>query len=48
MIRKNLHTLWLDGKLRDNDANQMLAMLKVRLREGICRPDELLTLLSEA
>lgn len=46
MIRKNLHTLWLDGKLRDEDAEQMLAMLKIRLREGICRPDELLTLLS--
>ncbi len=48
MIRKNLHTLWLDGKLRESDAGQMLAMLKVRLREGICRPDELLVLLSAA
>ena len=48
MIRKNLHTLWLDGKLREGDAGQMLAMLKVRLREGICRPDELLVLLSAA
>jgi len=46
MIRKNLHTLWLDGKLRDHDADEMLATLKLRLREGICRPDELLTLLS--
>ncbi len=48
MIRKNLHTLWLDGKLRDGDAEEMLAMLKIRLREGICRPDDLLVLLSAA
>jgi hypothetical protein len=46
MIRKNLHALWLDGKLREGDANQMLAVIKARLREGICQPDELLTLLS--
>jgi len=48
MIRKNLHTLWLDGKLRDGDAEEMLAILKIRLREGICRPDDLLALLSAA
>jgi hypothetical protein len=46
MIRKNLHALWLDGKLREGDANQMLAVIKTRLKEGICQPDELLTLLS--
>jgi len=46
MIRKNLHALWLDGKLREEDANQMLAVIKIRLKEGICQPDELLTLLS--
>jgi hypothetical protein len=48
MIRKNLHSLWLDGKLRNGDADEMLAVIKVRLKEGICRPDELLTLLSMA
>jgi len=48
MIRKNLHTLWLDGKLRETDADEMLAVIKVRLKEGICQPDELLTLLSAA
>ncbi len=48
MIRKNLHTLWLDGKIRDRDAEEMLAVIKVRLREGICQPDDLLTLLSAA
>jgi len=48
MIRKNLHTLWLDGKLREGDADQMLAVIKLRLRDGICRPDDLLTLLSAA
>ena len=48
MIRKNLHTLWLDGKLRESDADQMLAVIKTRLKEGICQPDDLLTLLSES
>lgn len=48
MIRKNLHTLWLDGKLRENDAEEMLAVIKVRLKEGICQPDDLLNLLSIA
>ena len=48
MIRKNLHTLWLDGKLRETDADEMLAVIKFRLREGICQPDELLSLLSAA
>jgi hypothetical protein len=46
MIRKNLHTLWLDGKLRESDVDEMLATIKIRLREGICQPDDLLTLLS--
>ena len=48
MIRKNLNTLWLDGKLRERDADEMLAVIKTRLREGICRPDDLLVLLSAA
>lgn len=48
MIRKNLRTLWLDGRLRESDADQMLTVIKTRLKEGICHPDDLLTLLSEA
>jgi hypothetical protein len=48
MIRKNLHTLWLDGRLRESDTDQMFAVIKARLKEGICQPEELLTLLSEA
>jgi hypothetical protein len=48
MIRKNLHSLWLDGKLRESDANQILAVIKARLKEGICQPDDLLTLLSKS
>ena len=48
MIRKNLHSLWLDGKLRESDAEEIFAVIKVRLKEGICQPDDLLTLLSEA
>jgi hypothetical protein len=46
MIRKNLHTLWLDGKLRESAAEEMLAVIKTRLKEGICQPDDLLALLS--
>jgi hypothetical protein len=47
MIRKNLHTLWLDGKLRESNAEEMLAVIKIKLKEGICQPDDLLALLSE-
>ena len=46
MIRKNLHTLWLDGRLRAQDADPMISVIKQRLRESICRPDDLLALLS--
>ncbi len=48
MIRKNLHTLWLDGRLRESDTDQMFAVIKARLKEGICQPDDLLTLLSKS
>lgn len=48
MIRKNLKTLWLDGKLQEAEADEMLAIIKLRLRDGICRPDDLLSLLSAA
>ena len=48
MIRKNLHLLWLEGKLRGTDMEPILAQMKQRLREGICRPDDLLPLLSAA
>ena len=48
MIRKNLNTLWLDGKLRDHAADEMIAVIKIRFKEGICQPEDLLTLLSAA
>jgi len=48
VIRKNLHTLWLDGKLNEKDAEEMLSVIKGRLKEGITQPDNLLTLLSAA
>lgn len=48
MIRKNLNTLWLDGKLGESEAEEMLGIIKLRLKEGICQPDDLLTLLSES
>ncbi len=46
MIRRNLNTLWLDGKLPPGDALEILKGLKVRLHDGITQPDKLLELLS--
>lgn len=48
MIRKNLHLLWLDGKINEQDAEQILLGLKTRLYDGIRQPDDLLELLSAA
>jgi hypothetical protein len=45
LIRKNLNTLWLDGKLRGQDADMILKDLKQRFRAGITDPDSLLDLL---
>ena len=45
LIRKNLNMLWLDGKLRQEDADIILADLKHRFRTGITDPDSLLDLL---
>jgi hypothetical protein len=45
-IRKNLNLLWLDGKLPADGAEAMLADIRLRLREGITRPEEVLGLLS--
>ncbi|MBN2429080.1 MAG: zinc dependent phospholipase C family protein [Deltaproteobacteria bacterium] len=46
MIRRNLNTLWLDGKLPPGDALAILKELKERLREGVTQPEKLLELLS--
>jgi hypothetical protein len=46
MVRRNLNTLWLDGKLPPGDALEILKELKARLQEGITQPDKLLELLS--
>lgn len=46
VIRKNLHLLWLEGKLPDAQAEQLLGEIKQRLREGIVHPEKLLELLS--
>lgn len=48
MIRRNLRLLWMDGKLTDREMDAILAQLRLRLREAICQPDELLALLSAA
>ncbi|WP_041531796.1 zinc dependent phospholipase C family protein [Syntrophotalea carbinolica] len=45
-IRKNLHLLWLEGKLPDSQAEQLLGEIKQRLRDGIVHPEKLLELLS--
>ncbi len=45
LIRKNLNMLWLDGKLRQEDADIILGDLKQRFRSGITDPDSLLDLL---
>ena len=46
MIRKNLNLLWLDGKLPEGEARDILAELRPAFREGIPQPDRLLELLS--
>lgn len=46
MIRRNLNLLWLDGKLPAAEAEAVLRELRSRFRDGITRPDELLSLLS--
>jgi hypothetical protein len=45
LMRRNLNTLWLDGKLRQEDADLILGDLKQRFRVGITDPDSLLDLL---
>jgi hypothetical protein len=45
-IRKNLHLLWLEGKLPEAQAEQLLCEIKQRLRQGIVHPEKLLELLS--
>lgn len=46
MIRKNLNLLWLDGKLPESEAEQVLLELKPRFRDGITCPERLLEMLS--
>jgi hypothetical protein len=48
MIRKNINLLWLDGKLTAESAETILLEMRSRFREGVTRPDELLTLLSSS
>lgn len=43
-IRRNLHVLWLDGKLSDAEAGRVLQELRQTLRDGILDPDRLLRL----
>ncbi len=46
MVRKNLNLLSLDGKLPEREAEEILAQLKPRFKQGITCPDRLLELLS--
>ena len=43
-IRHNLQMLWLDGKLSEAEADQLLLQLKGTLRDGLQHPDRLLQL----
>jgi len=45
-IRKNLNLLWLDGKLPEREAEAVLGDIRLRLREGITKPEKVLALLS--
>lgn len=44
LIRKNLNHLWLEGKLRQEDADLILVELRNRFKLGITDPDEILPL----
>ncbi len=44
LIRKNLNLLWLDGKLRQEDAELIIKELRERFKLGITDPDEILPL----
>lgn len=44
LIRKNLNLLWLDGKLRQEDADLIIKELRNRFKLGITNPDEILPL----
>ncbi|NLV24522.1 MAG: zinc dependent phospholipase C family protein [Deltaproteobacteria bacterium] len=46
MIRRNLNSLWLDGKLPPREALEIIRELKGKFRDGITQPDKLLELLS--
>jgi len=43
-IRRNLHMLWLDGRLSEADAERLLLQLKGTLRDGMLQQDRLLQL----
>lgn len=45
-IRRNLNTLWLDGKLHEREAGEILDDLRQCFRRGITNPDEMLHLQS--
>ena len=44
LIRNNLNLLWLDGKLRQEDADLIIKELRQRFKAGITDPDEILPL----
>lgn len=46
LIRKNLNSLWLDGKLQEREAATILEDLRRCFRRGITDPDEMLQLQS--
>jgi len=47
IMRKNLKTLWLDGKLAESEIERYLTELRPRFRQSITQPERILELLSE-
>jgi hypothetical protein len=46
LIRRNLNLLWLDGKLSEEEAEEIFRQLRPKFRAGITEPDRVLELLS--
>lgn len=46
-IRRNLHHLWLEGKLPQGEVENHMSALKIYFRDGITRPEKLLELIAD-
>ncbi len=46
MVRRNMKTLWSEGKLSGHEVQEILKDLRPRFREGLTHPEQILELLS--